>query len=57
MNWTANDDPSQAHEVLVTLLENPNKMILDSAASKSVAGEEWMKNFLDLLEKDTRHHM
>ena len=56
VNWCSNSSPDddEEHEVFMAIVENSNKMILDSAATKTVAGKVWFDNFMKHLNEEMR---
>ncbi|KAG1681910.1 Retrovirus-related Pol polyprotein from transposon RE2 [Nymphon striatum] len=45
---------NKSHEALVLLTESANSAVLDSACTSTVAGETWMKCYLDSLDPSIR---
>ena len=46
------DEIEESEMVLLNLSEQFNKVVLDSGASKTVAGEYWMSHFLELVPRN-----
>ena len=44
-------------EILVALWEDVNKLLMDCGATKTVAGEIWMDNFLKLVDDELRERI
>ena len=57
INWNYNENVETIEDTLITVASKVDRMVVDTAATKSVAGEFWYKNHREILDDSTKSMM
>ena len=57
INWNFNENVETVEETILAVASEVDRMIVDTAATKSVAGEFWYKNHREIVDNKTKSMM